>query len=83
MDVNKLQQLKSNNYTIFKTCGFCKHGQFPNDSWGTCAKLMYEHQKHSDTKRHLSIYIGGRCAEHFELDETKTLLLGAFKEFLL
>jgi hypothetical protein len=82
MDANKLQVLRGLPYVIPKTCGLCKHGQFlPSVDWGSCSVTMYEHQKHSESHRQLSIYRGGSCAK-FEEAEKVEGLLGTFKEFL-
>jgi len=81
MDKNKLTELRDIGYTIPKTCGLCVHGTFPNDDWGTCAAHTYNHLKHSDTKRHLSIVKSGACSK-FELDEAQAARLGAYREFL-
>ena len=83
MDANKLKQLHLQNYTIPTTCGICKHGQFkPKTDFGTCNIITYNHQKHSESKRHLSIYVGGRCKDHFELDNNKITHLGTYGEFI-
>ena len=71
MDDNKLAKLKAIGYTIPKTCGFCKHADFVgNSDYGSCTKFEYEHLKHSDAKRHLSIYRGGACPS-FEVHPPK------------
>jgi len=81
MDANKLAELKQLAYTIPQTCGLCRHGQFPNDDWGTCEIHTYAHQKHTAAQRHLSIYKGGTCAK-FEANYDTVLALGAFAEFI-
>ncbi len=79
MDLNKLQHLRSIGYKVAKVCGLCKHGRFPSNTWGTCAIQTYQHQKHSDSVRELSITVFGSC-QKWELDTSKDL--GAYGEFL-
>lgn len=75
MDANKLKKLKEVGYTIQQACTLCKHSTFPHKSkWGTCDKLTYDHLKHSDSKRHLSIYAFGTC-EEFEENKDETVLI--------
>lgn len=81
MDANKRLELMKIGYAIQGTCGMCKHGFFPNDSFGTCAIHSYQHLKHTGDRRQLSVYAHGRC-NHFELDE-KAARLGLWHEFLL
>jgi hypothetical protein len=82
MDPNKLVELRRIGFKIRKTCKMCKHGTFFNGSeWGTCAVRTYEHLKHSDAKRHLSVHFAGSCPDLFELS-FQVELLGAFAEFL-
>jgi len=83
MDADKLRVLKEVEYSISKMCRFCVHAQFRDEYvWGTCAKYTYEHQKHTEQKRQLSIYVGGSCKEGFELDPGK-VRLGGYEEFLV
>ena len=82
MDQNKLAELRRIGYRIPKTCGLCVHGAFPNNEWGTCSVRTYDHLKHSDAKRQLSVVKSGSCPDKFEVDELKAAHLGAFREFL-
>jgi hypothetical protein len=82
MDKNKQEELRRIGYRIPKTCALCVHGVFPSNEWGTCAVRTYDHQKHSDAKRQLSIVQTGSCTDLFELDETKAARLGAYREFI-
>ena len=85
MDENKLEKLKQEKFKIKRCCAFCLHRNFGGihaNQWGTCKKHSYEHKKHSDKKRELSITRFGYC-EGFELDETEAgHILGLFLEFL-
>jgi len=81
MDENKLLELRRIGYVVNKSCEFCHYGKFPNDSWGTCYAQTYEHLKHSDKKRYLSIYKGGYCSK-YKVDPSKIESLSGFIEFL-
>lgn len=92
MDADKLKELREVGYAIPRTCGMCRHGEFiPSvvlgcelpiySSWGTCGLHTYEHQKHTDAKRQLSIYRGGSCSE-FRINDDVAAELGAFAEFI-
>lgn len=79
MDANKLQVLQALPYQINRCCGLCKHGWFPQNDWGTCEVIKYDHEKHSGPPRKLSIHKYGHCPK-FEAKANTTL--GAFQEFL-
>jgi len=81
MDHNKLEVLRALPYSVQRVCGLCRHGQFPNNDWGTCARQQYDHKKHTGPARQLSIVRFGSCAG-FEADEAKKATLGAYQEFL-
>lgn len=62
MDANKLERLRAIGYRIQNTCGRCISGAFAvGSSWGTCAWYKYDHQKHTDKTRDLSIHSAGTC----------------------
>ena len=81
MDKNKLKEI---DYKILPVCIFCKHGKFKfiGDDFGLCSKHAYEHLKHPEAERNLSVYKYGCCKEDFELDDKKKYLLEAFGQFL-
>lgn len=82
MDKNKLTELRRINYTIPKTCGLCKHGVFVGmNEWGGCAIQTYDHLKHTEARRQLSIFKGGSCSLFEEADRVSDVL-GAYHEFL-
>lgn len=85
LDANKLVKLKVIGYKVRQTCGNCVHSFFPNQrtDWGTCSKHQYDHLKHSDQTRQLSINRFGRC-DTYEKSPTATseLNLGGFTELL-
>ena len=64
MDTNKLKKLESLNYKIYKCCGLCKHANLFKDDWSTCTIHSYDHLKHSESTRQLSIFKYGAC-DHF------------------
>ncbi len=79
MDANKLKKLHVINYNI-GTCGMCKHSLFPrcanaargyelSVAYGSCKLHTYDHLKHSDNPRQLSVYRHGRC-DDFQADAT-------------
>lgn len=80
MDKNKLRVLEEAGYKIQSTCSTCKHSSFPNNEWGTCELHLYNHLKHSDTTRQLSIHKTGYCKE-YRVSETKLETLGTFRSF--
>jgi hypothetical protein len=86
MDANKLVRLKVLGYQIRKTCANCVHSFFPNErtAWGTCSKYTYDHLKHSDAKRQLSIHRSGKCEEGYKKSPTATsaLNLGGFEQLV-
>lgn len=79
MDANKLDKLFEEKYRIPRNCALCKHGNFKDgQDYGTCNVLKYNHLKHSESERELSIHRFGRCANHHELDQAKLAKLGAW-----
>jgi hypothetical protein len=83
MDKNKLAELRQIGYRIPKTCGLCKHGVFVGfNEWGSCAVRTYDHLKHTDARRQLSIYKGGSCPDLFEPKPMMDDRLGAYREFM-
>lgn len=83
MDKNKLQKLKIEKYTILKCCNFCNHSWFSaRNDFGVCKIKTYEHEKHTESSRLLSINRYGKCSKHFELDYSKISKLNHYKEFL-
>jgi len=82
MDNNKLKVLQELPYVIQRCCGLCKFGTFPGlgSNWGTCKENSYEHQKHSDANRQLSINKFGSCPK-FEADSYQVTSLAKFAGF--
>lgn len=65
MDNNKLKVLKKINYKSTECCGTCVHARMAKGyDFGTCKKFTYQHEKHSDTVRELSINRYGVCDKH-------------------
>jgi hypothetical protein len=71
MDTNKLNKLKEVGYRLQDCCATCVHSLFDigiqYSDFGTCKIHEYEHQKHSDQKRKLSINKYGKCDKGYEL----------------
>lgn len=62
MDENKLSKLKEIKYTLAPCCGVCAYSRFEeNRDFGTCTKYQYEHKKHTEKMRDLSIFKYGKC----------------------
>lgn len=81
-DENKFAKLTQVGYMIPVHCGICRHGQFkPNTAWGTCALHLYDHLKHNEGGRGISVRQEGYCGTP-ELDESKVLGLGSHRMFL-
>lgn len=70
MDKNKLKKLHEIGYTILPTCGRCANRNFPDprSDFGTCSLYDYNHLKHSDNPRKLSIHRSGSCKDGFKAD---------------
>jgi len=66
MDQNKLKKLHDIGYKINGCCGICAHANSFNDDWTTCKVHTYNHLKHTDEVRQLSVFIFGSCPQ-FEL----------------
>lgn len=83
MDENKRQELHRIGYAIRPACWLCKHASFPTKGsvWGTCGANAYEHKKHSETKRELSIHMGGSCPK-FAMDPNSLPPIHGFAEFV-
>lgn len=89
MDANKNKKLEEVGYEI-AACAMCEHGQFDGESkWGTCGLFTYEHLKHTDATRQLSVHAMGNCPS-FTLFERVTAeninrpfsALGPFAKFV-
>lgn len=81
MDENKLQKLHEVGYIVKRTCGNCKfHMWFNSEPWSTCIVHTYEHQKHTDAERQLSINRSGYCDKH-EWSDNADFRLGGYVEF--
>ena len=82
MDKNKLKKLIEEEYTINQCCNFCAHAVFkPSKKFGTCSIKTYNHEKHNDTKRDLSIYIYGKCKNGFTLAPAMLWDLESYSQF--
>ncbi len=62
MDENKRLKLHEIGYVLHDTCAQCIYSQFNYGSdYGTCGLFTYEHKKHADSTRQLSINRSGWC----------------------
>jgi hypothetical protein len=82
MDENKNQELIQIGYVIQSCCGTCLHGLFSNTDWGTCQIRTYEHLKHTEATRQLSVHQFGKCPDEYVVDPAKAAHLGAYRQFL-
>lgn len=80
MDTNKLKVLQDIGYKVYRTCDLCEHSEFvgPN-MFGTCKIQTYDHLKHSDSTRKLSINRSGGCPKFSMADEMATYIHGFAK----
>ena len=79
MDENKRQTLKDIGYQIRHVCASCKYANLTGH-WGTCFKHKYQHLKHTDEIRYLSIHSTGHCPDYTEDPQFEYQIHG-FKEF--
>ncbi len=65
MDANKLIVLKEIGYVVKLTCGTCKHADIPKgQDFGGCGLYTYEHLKHTQGPKPLSINRSGYCSSY-------------------
>jgi hypothetical protein len=83
MDENKRLKLVEIDYHVPKTCGLCIHSSFatPSGEWGECVRHNYNHLKHAENPRYLSIFRGGTC-NGFEVNPRAIGYLHRFAEFV-
>ena len=82
MDENKRQKLLEIGYRIKPSCGLCLHGVFfIGTNWGTCGIYTYQHLKHNDETRQLSINKFGHC-HRFQISQIESGALDKFSEFM-
>lgn len=81
MDINKLDKLREIGYGIRICCGLCQHSEFPHpgSDFGTCKAHKYDHLKHTDATRQLSINRYGLCQKFVRADDSN---LGTWEEFV-
>jgi hypothetical protein len=84
MDANKLKKLREVGMQIRPCCLLCKYGRSvgsKSDGWGTCTLHQYEHLKHGDNPRQLSINAVFVCGS-FALEPAVLASFGeAWREF--
>lgn len=66
MDENKAERLREIGFTLKNCCGSCTHFRRSDQVFGVCDFRTYEHKKHSDATRKLSVVAYGYC-DDFEL----------------
>lgn len=71
MDANKLKVFQDIDYEIKRVCGNCKFyigndtpGRHQSSLFSSCLKHVYFHQKHTQSKRELSVHATGTCEQH-------------------
>jgi hypothetical protein len=80
MDENKKQVLKDIGYRVRQTCLCCKYS-FITGNWGTCHLYTYDHLKHNEKSRYLSVHASGYCAR-FVMKESFSFGIHGFQEFM-
>ena len=80
MDANKEKVLDSIHYEIVPCCGLCIFAKMSPDGWGICVMHQYEHEKHSDRYREVSISQYGYC-ESFVRSPQSVEKLGKYKKY--
>ena len=80
MDENKWTKINEVEYKLNQTCMLCRHGYFPlpSNDWGTCKVHKYNHKKHTDSSRYMSIHKSGSCKKDFHIKDN--LDLGRYAE---
>jgi hypothetical protein len=79
MDHNKHIKLQEIGYTIKQACDICVHSAFNGtSSFGECRLHRYEHEKHTDADRRLSIFKNGHCGDY----NRGSTSLGPWEEFV-
>ena len=87
MDENKKKKLEEIGFQVRECCATCKHSSFSraeqglSGGFGVCEIQTYDHLKHTDNPRQLSINIAGWCPL-FELDPSMPAQLHGFFEFM-
>lgn len=82
MDENKRLVLQQIDYNIQKSCGMCIHSSFVGSgNFGDCRVNKYEHLKHTDRVRNLSIHRYGSCPK-FEWKTVDQFATKTWKEFI-
>ena len=81
-DPNKFEALRKAGFKVRPTCRRCVH--FSGGSgWGTCAKIPYDHLKHTGPARYASVPVDGWCPSHkFHKYHNLKHPLGAHEEFV-
>jgi hypothetical protein len=86
MDENKRKKLLEIKYKIQPCCGNCKHFfNIAHNIFGVCDKYTYNHLKHNESKRRLSVNEVGICESGHEwIDgfDSYQHMIGKFAEFI-
>ncbi|HUU89441.1 MAG TPA: hypothetical protein VMX17_17035 [Candidatus Glassbacteria bacterium] len=80
MDEAKRKKLNEIDYKITRICDNCRNSAL-RGSWGVCFKHNYEHQKHTESNRQLSIHRSGTC-KHHEFKDGFIEYIHKFAEFI-
>lgn len=81
MDPNKLTKLKEIDYAVRRVYGNCEYIVQPDsrNGFSTCIMYRYNHQKHTNTKRNLSVSLHGHCDKH-KWRSNSDSVLGSFAD---
>lgn len=81
MDANKAETLRKIGYEV-SGCGLCTHYREGADPlFGECAAHFYDHAKHVDNPRPLSVTRYGRCFG-FQINPVMEHRLHGYNEFV-
>jgi hypothetical protein len=81
MDENKREKLVEIGYKLQPCCGTCAHSVILGASmFGSCIEHEYEHLKHTDRWRGMSVSRYGHC-DHFVFNVDLEGQFGKFLEF--
>lgn len=65
MDANKKIRLTEIKYRILRSCGTCRYAVIISGAeFGVCKRFTYEHEKHTESLRLLSVNRYGVCEDY-------------------
>jgi hypothetical protein len=81
MDPNKADALDEIDYRIVPCCWMCCFGHFEEGKeWGECYSHQYDHTKHTEKPRNISIHRSGKCRD-YQASSVPLNKLGAYRRY--